>query len=403
MRKDPTEFRNRFKRWKETGESQYEAGLPKFATGAEGIKKVYAPYYDTDGTLIRNVYAELPELVVTGHKKDYTKLAEQERSRQLGVAKSFLREGPSISNLFNAANAAWNGLTTSSADINPYIQTGDAPSPGMRNPREIVKSTKTIGQLFRTDARTLVDNDLDLAAQYNRLRSFLTSDGYKARLLNYYRDKGSSIITQNVAPEQRVGEQLYNIETARATVKPRGKLVEEDGSFLPQSVRGIYNINNHTIQVADNALQTAVPRHEMLHARNRGRVYLDNGKYKMRTKYEDWNDSEEDLRNYADQEEIDRMKRLYKYYSDVAEQEPRVLNTLEAMQREGYDINNLSDKQIYNFLYDRPIDMHNSDTQSLIDHYLREDIPAALRGFKNIILPLGFGTIGYGAYNKYAE
>jgi hypothetical protein len=102
--------------------------LPKFAGGAEGIKKVYAPYYDTDGTLIRNVDAELPELVVTGNKKDYTKLAEQERARQRGIAKSFLREGPSIGNLYNAADAAWKALTTSAADVNPYIQTGIAPS-----------------------------------------------------------------------------------------------------------------------------------------------------------------------------------------------------------------------------------------------------------------------------------
>lgn len=34
--RDATEFRNRFKLWKETGESQYEAGLPKFEYGEEG-------------------------------------------------------------------------------------------------------------------------------------------------------------------------------------------------------------------------------------------------------------------------------------------------------------------------------------------------------------------------------
>ena len=38
MYKDPTEFRERFARWKSTGESQYEAGLPKFATGTERWK-----------------------------------------------------------------------------------------------------------------------------------------------------------------------------------------------------------------------------------------------------------------------------------------------------------------------------------------------------------------------------
>lgn len=38
MYKDPTEWREGFKRWKETGESPWEAGkrLPKFANGTEG-------------------------------------------------------------------------------------------------------------------------------------------------------------------------------------------------------------------------------------------------------------------------------------------------------------------------------------------------------------------------------
>ena len=35
MLKDPTEFRNRFRLWKETGESQYEAGLPKYTGGKD--------------------------------------------------------------------------------------------------------------------------------------------------------------------------------------------------------------------------------------------------------------------------------------------------------------------------------------------------------------------------------
>lgn len=35
MLKDPTAFRNRFQAWKETGESQYEAGLPKYNDGKD--------------------------------------------------------------------------------------------------------------------------------------------------------------------------------------------------------------------------------------------------------------------------------------------------------------------------------------------------------------------------------
>ena len=38
MLKDPTAFRNRFQAWKETGESQYEAGLPKYNDGKDKVE-----------------------------------------------------------------------------------------------------------------------------------------------------------------------------------------------------------------------------------------------------------------------------------------------------------------------------------------------------------------------------
>lgn len=41
MKKDPTEFRNRFAAWR-NGEQVYEAGLPRFAGGTEGYKYVQA-------------------------------------------------------------------------------------------------------------------------------------------------------------------------------------------------------------------------------------------------------------------------------------------------------------------------------------------------------------------------
>ena len=67
MYRDPKAFRDRFNRWKE-GKPVYQAGrpLPARDEGNPGtITRVYQPYYDTDGTLIRNVNAELPEITIT--------------------------------------------------------------------------------------------------------------------------------------------------------------------------------------------------------------------------------------------------------------------------------------------------------------------------------------------------
>lgn len=72
MRKDPTEWREGFKRWKETGESPWKAGkrLPKFTIGTEGENMNYeyrGTIYDDElkNQGITHV-AELPEVVVTG-------------------------------------------------------------------------------------------------------------------------------------------------------------------------------------------------------------------------------------------------------------------------------------------------------------------------------------------------
>ena len=79
------------------------------------------------------------------------------------------------------------------------------------------------------------------------------------------------------------------------------------------------------------------------------------------------------------------------------------MDTLREMHEAGLDINNLTDDQIWNFLHEVPIDTHGTNVQSLIDNYWYDDIKNALRNFKSIVLPLGFGGIGYGTYNKYAE
>lgn len=70
MRKDPTEFRERFQRWKE-GEQVYEAGLPKYADGLTPYNKrdvnTNQALYNSEEDLYSPRYT-LPEVTVTGNK-----------------------------------------------------------------------------------------------------------------------------------------------------------------------------------------------------------------------------------------------------------------------------------------------------------------------------------------------
>ena len=206
---------------------------------------------------------------------------------------------------------------------------------------------------------------------YTNLKSFLQSPAYRKRLENYYKQKGSSYVTINNAPDDRIGEQLYNIETAKATVRPPGHLVDENGTVKDSF--GLYDPNSHSIQVAADALRRQTPEHEMWHAARRAMPYLDNTKYRMRVKSTSLDPD---------------------YYNIMSEQEVRVLDTLREMQEHGLDINNLTDDQIWNFLMETPADMHGTNVQSLIDNYWYDDVKNALRNFKGLSIPITMG-IGY--------
>lgn len=77
---------------------------------------------------------ELPEITVYGNK--YIKEAKLERARQRGIAKSYLKEGPSIDNLYNAVSALWKSLpiNTNYTTINPHTVMGEVPAAGRKLP-----------------------------------------------------------------------------------------------------------------------------------------------------------------------------------------------------------------------------------------------------------------------------
>lgn len=231
---------------------------------------------------------------------------------------------------------------------------------------------------------------------YDKLINFLSSPAYKKRLRDYYKNKGSSVITINTAPEELSNRQLYNISTTKTTVIP--EIIDQEGKFM--DAWGAYFPDDRLIQVKPDALTRDTPMHEMIHARNDGQVFLDNAAHKMRTK------AEVELNRKLKEGEIMKDSPIYNllqkdaaYYGNVIEQEPRVLNTLRDMQERGIDINNLTDNVI-NKYFDAPIESFGSDTQSLLENYEFEDIPNALRNFKGLLLPLGIGLTGYGLNKK---
>jgi hypothetical protein len=78
----------------------------------------------------------------------------------------------------------------------------------MKTSADIAKESSTIRELNRVNEmlREFSDDDSRISNAYNNIKTFLQSPAYKKRLEKYYRDKGSSIITQNIAPGDRIGE-----------------------------------------------------------------------------------------------------------------------------------------------------------------------------------------------------
>ena len=103
------------------------------------------------------------------------KLAEQERQRQRNIAQSYWNAGPSIGNLYNAAVAFANSLPiigVSAEDMNPYLQTGIAPSPGRISPKSF--KTLTVADKYKN----YIANPAERAAAQDYVRDLKQSGRY---------------------------------------------------------------------------------------------------------------------------------------------------------------------------------------------------------------------------------
>lgn len=112
---------------------------------------------------------------------NYNLLAEQERQRQRNIAQSYWNAGPSIGNLYNAATAFINSLPIigiTAADLNPYMQTGIAPTPGRVSPK-MFRSLNVANKY-----ENYVANPAESAAAQDYIRDLKQQGVYKQFLEN---------------------------------------------------------------------------------------------------------------------------------------------------------------------------------------------------------------------------
>ena len=321
--------------------------------------------------------------------------AKAANKREAEIAKQYFNAGPSIGNLARAAYHWYNsvpmlgGQNESGLDL----QTGETPIPNYTS-GSVAKNSVTLAERVLQGIKGKPSDAY--ITKYKELREFLKSPDYNRRLGRYLRSVGREGETK-----MEVRKQLNNIEAAKVAVVPKGYIVDADGSLV--KARGMYSTKEHLIQVEDVNLGSTTPKHEMIHARNRGKAYANNAKYKMRTKAEQQLNKDIAEGNIMENSpKADALKKDIRYYGDVVEQEPRVLNTLAHMRNEGYDINNLKDEDIIEY-FDAPIDLFPRDTQSLFENYVWEDIPNALRNFKNVTAPIILTGAGYGIGKRYLD
>lgn len=110
-----------------------------------------------------------------GEDDFYVQLAEQERARQRGIARSYLNEAPSATNWFNAAMAFWNSLPfvgITASDMNPYMQKGDPPNINGA-PAKAFKTLKVANRF-----ENYVANPAERAAAQDYIRELKQSNMY---------------------------------------------------------------------------------------------------------------------------------------------------------------------------------------------------------------------------------
>lgn len=315
------------------------------------------------------------------------------KARERNIASAYFSQTPTISNLYNGAKHWLSSVFTPNNNVKSvnYI-TGDAPvTPGFNSPSTIMnatdtglalqwasdryKNSKTIYSLLHK--KSWNPDEEKVVRKAKEVMEFIKSKPYKERLLKYYSELNPGSIYNSNRVDDAIFNQLDNIGTAKINTYKDGYLWSTRG--ITDDAAGVYSTKDHIISVLKKYLYRDTPKHEMIHASDRGKPFLDNAKYKMRVKP-----------GISDEA----------YYGDVAEQRPRVLNTLMDMEKQGFKINNLTQKDVDDY-FDVPDVLLPSDAQSLLYSYQYDDILNALRNFKSVLPYVVVGGGAAAAANKY--
>ena len=131
-------------------------------------------------------------------KINFVRKAAAERARQRKISGQYLSEGPSISNMYRAAQAFLRSLPfvgIGATDVNPYISQGIAPAGGKRLPK--ILSSKQIQTLLPGDRRAYM-NAIDKITQRDAMiQRFQQDPQYFKNQDELYNQLGSEYADRN--------------------------------------------------------------------------------------------------------------------------------------------------------------------------------------------------------------
>ena len=347
MRKDPTDWRNGFRQWKETGKLPWKAGkrLPKFEGGNESVRVGdYNVYPSAIGASELDVTT--PEVVVTGKDRRplYQRYDAEHSTYDPKLITNFTGLIPGVGDIQDATMAvdAYNNKDYLSAGMlgvglllpNVLEKAGKyAVKTGLKYFPEATKSAYDIFHLYKTPK----DNPR-LRRYADDVVSLLKSDEMQAR---------------GWISSDRYLQQINNIQSAPAYfthsrhtfIRPQFKLSGKEFTSpipLPDGYRGVYSPNKHSFTVSrgkhtpDEIRHTAY--HEASHASDRGRGT---------TGYMSIEPKENSL-----------------YYGMPTEKRARVISILTDAYKNGININDIT--ELGNFINKNYI---NSNYSSLLKNY----------------------------------
>lgn len=185
-------------------------------------------------------------------KVNYAQQAEQKRQQYRGMTKSYLNEGPSIQNLYNAASAWWKSLpiNTNAATENPNMNTG-APEwlPGFSN--------KDFTRILRTLKPVQTNADRFVKFLQQRTGKTITRVPIKDSKLGDVYSKGYSYVDEN-------GKEIAHIAGNK---KPEGVFVESSYVSPEYRSQGIgkqmyFDFNEHTFNELGSTLRSSPYQHQ---------------------------------------------------------------------------------------------------------------------------------------------